>query len=244
MRWLETHREQLDPDSQQRLESNPLRILDSKNRDTQALLSGAPTLWDALDGDSHDRFSRVRSGLEDLGIPFSLNPRLVRGLDYYGHTAFEITSSQLGAQATVCGGGRYDGLVEQLGGPDTAAVGWALGMERLVLLIEKLEEGKAVSTGGADLYVVNRGTAAETQALRLARRCRRAGLAVELDPGGSAFGKQFRRADRSGARWAAVIGDEEAAEGTVVLKDLRQGEAERRLGPGELVAALQNGPGT
>ena len=120
--WLEAHREQLDPDSQQRIATNPLRVLDSKNPGTQELLAGAPTLADALAGESHERFARVRLALEALEIPFVLNPRLVRGLDYYSHTAFEITSSQLGAQATVCGGGRYDGLVEQLGGAPTAAI--------------------------------------------------------------------------------------------------------------------------
>jgi histidyl-tRNA synthetase len=225
--WLEAHRERLDPDSQQRIATNPLRVLDSKHPDTQALLEGAPSLADALCGESHERFSRVREGLEALAIPFELNPRLVRGLDYYGHTAFEITSSQLGAQATVCGGGRYDGLVEQLGGPPTPAVGWALGMERLVLLVEAAERhregGEAAQrlVPPPDLYVVSRGAAAETQALALARSCRAAGLAVELDLSGAAFGKQFRRADRSGARWAAVIGDSEATEGRVRLKPLR-----------------------
>ena len=137
MAWLEAHQDQLDADSQQRIHTNPLRVLDSKHPHTQELLAGAPNLHDALSPESHGRFQRVRQGLEDLAIPFSLNPRLVRGLDYYSHTAFEITSSQLGAQATVCGGGRYDGLVGQLGGPPTAAVGWALGMERLVLLLEQ-----------------------------------------------------------------------------------------------------------
>jgi histidyl-tRNA synthetase len=126
--WLSERRDRLDPDSQDRLERNPLRILDSKHADTQALLADAPTLADALAPESRDRFARVQAGLEALGIPFQLNPRLVRGLDYYSHTAFEITSSQLGAQATVCGGGRYDGLVEQLGGAPTPAIGWALGM--------------------------------------------------------------------------------------------------------------------
>ncbi len=214
--WLEAHRDRLDPDSQQRIATNPLRVLDSKNADTQALLAGAPTLADALSGESHERFLRVRQGLEALAIPFELNPRLVRGLDYYGHTAFEITSTQLGAQATVCGGGRYDGLVEQLGGPATPAVGWALGMERLVLLVQAAEAAPP-----PDLYVVSRGAAAEAMALPLARSCRAAGLAVELDLSGAAFSKQFRRADRSGARWAAVIGEEEAAEGVVVLRELR-----------------------
>ena len=235
--WLSAHREQLDADSQQRLESNPLRVLDSKHPDTQALLAGAPNLHDALSPESHERFQRVRQGLEDLGIPFTLNPRLVRGLDYYSHTAFEITSTQLGAQATVCGGGRYDGLVGQLGGPATAAVGWALGMERLVLLLD--QSGAAPAAAGPDLYVVSRGEAAERRALAVARTARQAGLAVELDLSGAAFGKQFKRADRSGASWAAVIGDSEAAEGVVVLKDLRGEQPERRLAEAELVEALR-----
>ncbi len=234
--WLEAHRDRLDADSQQRIHTNPLRVLDSKHPDTQALLAGAPNLHDALSAGSHERFQRVRQGLEDLGIPFSLNPRLVRGLDYYSHTAFEITSTQLGAQATVCGGGRYDGLVGQLGGPATAAVGWALGMERLVLLLE--QSGAAPAAVGPDLYVVSRGEVAERRALAVTRAARQAGLAVELDLSGAAFGKQFKRADRSGARWAAVIGDSEAAEGMVVLKDLRGETPERRLAEVELVGAL------
>jgi histidyl-tRNA synthetase len=235
VRWLEAHLEGLDPDSQARVHSNPLRVLDSKDAATQALLAGAPQLGDALGGESHERFSMVRQGLEALGIPFRLNPRLVRGLDYYSHTAFEITSTHLGAQATVCGGGRYDGLVEQLGGPPTPAVGWALGLERLVLL---LAQRQAAPPAPPDLYVVNRGPAAAGWALTLTRRWRLSGLAVELDLSGAAFGKQFKRADRSGAPWAAVIGDSEAAERLVVLKELR-GEAgeDRRLAP-EAVPAM------
>jgi len=243
--WLEAHREALDPDSQQRISTNPLRVLDSKNPTTQELLAGAPTLADALAGDSHERFARVREGLEALAIPFALNPRLVRGLDYYGHTAFEITSNQLGAQATVCGGGRYDGLVQQLGGSATPAIGWAIGLERLVLLRRQIDS--PAQPQAPDLYIVSRGEAAEALALPLARRCRAAGLAVELDLSAAAFGKQFKRADRSGARWAAVIGDQEAAEGVVRLKPLRSdgpepaGTAaaeERRLSPQQLVAFL------
>jgi histidyl-tRNA synthetase len=238
VRWLEAHLEGLDPDSQARVHSNPLRVLDSKDAATQALLAGAPQLGDALGGESHERFSMVRQGLEALGIPFRLNPRLVRGLDYYSHTAFEITSTHLGAQATVCGGGRYDGLVEQLGGPPTPAVGWALGLERLVLL---LAQRQAAPPAPPDLYVVNRGPAAAGWALTLTRRWRLSGLAVELDLSGAAFGKQFKRADRSGAPWAAVIGDSEAAERLVVLKELR-GEAgeDRRLAP-EAVPAMVAG---
>jgi histidyl-tRNA synthetase len=235
VRWLEAHLEDLDPDSQSRVHTNPLRVLDSKDAGTQALLAGAPQLGDALSGESHERFSRVRQALEALGIPFRLNPRLVRGLDYYSHTAFEITSSHLGAQATVCGGGRYDGLVEQLGGPSTPAVGWALGLERLVLLLAQRQVAPAVPLP-PDLYVVNRGEAAEAWALALTRRWRLAGLSVELDLSGAAFGKQFKRADRSGALWAAVIGDSEAAEGVVVLKELRGETGEdRRLAPEAVV---------
>jgi histidyl-tRNA synthetase len=224
--WLEAHRDRLDPDSQQRIASNPLRVLDSKVPATQALLAGAPTLADALCDESQERFAAVRQGLEGLGIPFAINPRLVRGLDYYSHTAFEITSSQLGAQATVCGGGRYDGLVQQLGGPATPAVGWALGMERLVLL---LSQGAPEPGPLLDLYVVTRGEAAEALAVPLARSCRAAGLAVDWDASGAAFAKQFKRADRSGARFAAVIGEGEAAAGVVRLKDLRADQPEQQL---------------
>jgi histidyl-tRNA synthetase len=219
--FLQQHRDQLDADSQDRLERNPLRILDSKNATTQELLASAPTLADALAPESRERFEQVKAGLAALEIPHTLNPRLVRGLDYYSHTAFEITSSQLGAQATVCGGGRYDGLVEQLGGPATPAIGWALGMERLVLLLVQAEVA-ATAAMPPDLYLVNRGEAAEAAALVLARQLRRSGLAVELDASGSAFGKQFKRADRSGAAWAAVLGEGELERGVVLLKPLRR----------------------
>jgi histidyl-tRNA synthetase len=235
--WLSERADQLDPDSQDRLQRNPLRILDSKNPDTQALLTDAPTLAEALSPESRDRFASVTDGLTLLGIPFQLNPRLVRGLDYYSHTAFEITSTQLGAQATVCGGGRYDGLVEQLGGPPTAAIGWALGMERLAIL---LAQAGAAPAAAPELYVVSRGEQAEPLALQLARQLRQAGHAVDLDLTGAAFGKQFKRADRTGARWAVVIGDSEAEAGVVLLKDLRgaSGEAsepEQRLSREELL---------
>ncbi len=241
VQFLEGRRERLDPDSRQRLVSNPLRILDAKDAGTQAVLDEAPSLLDSLSSASRARFDQVLASLEALAIPFRLNPRLVRGLDYYGHTAFEITSSQLGAQATVCGGGRYDGLVGQLGGPATPAFGWALGMERLVLLVQAT--GRDLGAAAApDLYVVSRGEAAEALALRWARQWRLAGLAVELDLSGAAFGKQFKRADKSGARWAAVIGEREAAEAVAVLKDLRaETGADRRVGPRELIDVLEAG---
>ena len=231
--WLEQRLEQLDEDSRVRLSSNPLRILDSKNRDTQVLLEQAPTLADALSPESRLRFEAVQQGLTALGIPFRLNPRLVRGLDYYGHTAFEITSDQLGAQATVCGGGRYDGLIAQLGGASTPAIGWALGMERLLLVLEAAAEAnpggpaaQLAASKAPDVYVVNRGERAEDIALGLARRLRAAGLTVELDGSGSAFGKQFKRADRCRALWALVIGDDEAKSGMVRIKSLQRDAAE------------------
>ncbi len=241
--WLQERTGQLDADSQGRIHTNPLRVLDSKNPQTQALLADAPSLADALCPESRQRFAQVQQGLEALEIPFVLNPWLVRGLDYYSHTAFEITSSQLGAQATVCGGGRYDGLVQQLGGPEAPAIGWALGMERLALLLAQSTSSGASAASHAvlDLYLVSRGEAAEAMALPVARQCRSAGLAVEIDTSGSAFGKQFKRADRSGARWAVVIGDQEAAEGAVVLKDLRAAApaSDLRLTPQELVGRLR-----
>ena len=227
--WLEQRSEALDSDSQARLSTNPLRILDSKNKDTQALLEHAPTLADALSPESRQRFEAVQQGLTALGIPFRLNPRLVRGLDYYGHTAFEITSDQLGAQATVCGGGRYDGLIAELGGTSTPAIGWALGMERLLLVLEAAAKanpdgaaGRLVASSVPDAFIVNRGVQASPAALALARDLRGNGLVVDLDDSGSAFAKQFKRANRCGARWALVLGDDEVERGELRLKPLQQ----------------------
>ena len=193
--YLTPYKEQLDPDSQDRLNRNPLRILDSKDEGTQAIAKDAPSILDYLGADSQRHFEQVQELLTNLGISYELNPRLVRGLDYYTHTAFEIISDDLGAQATVCGGGRYDGLVAQLGGVDTPAVGWAIGLERLVLLLQQLQ---AQTLPVLDFYVVSRGTNAESQALVLANKLRNVGFSVELDLSGSAFKKQFARADKSG----------------------------------------------
>jgi histidyl-tRNA synthetase len=219
--YLMPFKADLDPDSQDRLTRNPLRILDSKDEKTQAIAADAPNILDYLGEDSKRRFDRLLAQLSDLGIEFSLNPRLVRGLDYYTHTAFEIQSSDLGAQATVCGGGRYDGLVQELGGPETPAVGWAIGLERLTLLLEQLNP---IEAAAPDLYVVSRGEKAEANALQLSQALRQNSLAVELDLSGSAFGKQFKRADRSGAVACLILGDEEAAQGTVQIKWLKSGE--------------------
>ncbi len=243
--WLGDRVDQLDADSQHRLTTNPLRILDSKNPSTQALLADAPTLLDALSEESAQRFELVQVLLNQLAIPFQLNPRLVRGLDYYGHTAFEITSDLLGAQATVCGGGRYDGLVNQLGGPVTPAIGWALGMERLMLVLEAAAAAdpdgvaaRLTAVSAPDLYVVNRGEKAEARALVLVRELRSAGLVVELDDSSSAFGKQFKRADRSGAAWAAVIGDAEVDTGQLRLKRLLTGGEEKQVALSDSAAMM------
>ncbi|MBE9169793.1 histidine--tRNA ligase [Pleurocapsales cyanobacterium LEGE 06147] len=212
---------ELDRDSQERLTRNPLRILDSKEAKTQEIAQNAPKIWDYLSNDSKKHFDRVQQLLTDLGIEYQLNHCLVRGLDYYTHTAFEIKSDDLGAQATVCGGGRYDGLVAELGGPETPAVGWAIGMERLILLLQQLQKPPIIQP---DFYLVSRGDKAEAQALVIAQKLRTAGFTVELDLSGSAFGKQFKRADRSGAVACLVLGESEAENETVNLKWLISGE--------------------
>ncbi len=221
--YLTPYKDELDKDSQERLTRNPMRILDSKDKRTQEIAADAPSILDYLGSDSKRHFEQVKQLLSDLGISYKLNPRLVRGLDYYTHTAFEIQSDDLGAQATVCGGGRYDGLVEELGGAKTPAVGWAIGLERLILLLQQLSKP---SLQALDFYVVSKGEAAEAQALKLGQKLRQVGFAVELDLSGSAFGKQFKRADRSGAVACLVLGDAEAEQQTVNLKWLKSKEQE------------------
>ncbi|NET51049.1 MAG: histidine--tRNA ligase, partial [Merismopedia sp. SIO2A8] len=185
--YLKPYKDELDQDSQERLKRNPMRILDSKDKRTIEIAQNAPSILDYLGENSQRHFQQVQQLLSDLGISYQLNPRLVRGLDYYTHTAFEIISDDLGAQATVCGGGRYDGLVEELGGNKTPAVGWAIGLERLVLLLRQIWEQP---TPLLDFYLVSRGEVAEAQSLKLAYNLRQNGFSVELDFSGSAFGKQ------------------------------------------------------
>jgi len=219
--YLTQYQDELDPDSQDRLSRNPLRILDSKDQRTQEIVQDAPSILEYLGEDSRAHFEQVKQLLTALEIPYTLNPRLVRGLDYYTHTAFEIISDDLGAQATVCGGGRYDGLVQELGGPETPAVGWAIGLERLVILLQQLN---SLPGSSLDFYMVSRGNLAESQALILAQKLRQNSFSVELDLSGSAFGKQFKRADRSGAAACLVLGDAEAEQQTIKLKWLKTGE--------------------
>jgi histidyl-tRNA synthetase len=233
--YLEPYKNDLDADSKERLTRNPLRILDSKDPKTQAIAQNAPKITDHLRTESKKHFDMVLQLLTDLEIKYQINHCLVRGLDYYTHTAFEIKSSDLGAQATVCGGGRYDGLVAELGGAETPAVGWAIGMERLVLLLQKLQANPVTSP---DLYLVSRGEVAEAQGLLLAQKLRNVGLGVELDLSGSAFGKQFKRADRSGAVACLVIGDAEAENQTVNLKWLASGE-QQAIAQSDLLAMTE-----
>lgn len=219
--YLTPYRDSLDEDSRERLSKNPLRILDSKDEKTKEICRNAPSILDHLGEDSRKHFDRVRSLLEDLGIAYQVNPSLVRGLDYYTHTAFEIQSDDLGAQATVCGGGRYDGLIAQLGGAPTPAVGWAIGLERLILLLQQKRANPVLIP---DFYLVSKGERAEAVSVVLAKQLRELGFAVELDLSGSAFGKQFKRADRSGAIACLILGDAEAEGGTVQLKWMKTQE--------------------
>ncbi|MGB2927061.1 MAG: His/Gly/Thr/Pro-type tRNA ligase C-terminal domain-containing protein, partial [Limnothrix sp.] len=213
---------------------NPLRILDSKDKKTQAIAKDAPSILAYLSDASKKHFDQVQTSLTALEIKYTLNPCLVRGLDYYTHTAFEIQSSDLGAQATVCGGGRYDGLVSELGGPETAAVGWAIGLERLVILLQQLATEPIKPL---DFYLVSRGEKAEATSVILAHKLRFAGCSVELDLSGSAFGKQFKRADRSGAIACLVMGDDEAENEQVQLKWLQTKE-QQILTQAELLANI------
>ncbi|HSW52487.1 MAG TPA: histidine--tRNA ligase, partial [Sulfuricaulis sp.] len=220
-RYLSARRDQLDEDSLRRLEKNPLRILDSKNPAMREVIAGAPSLHDHLDKASRAHFARVGEYLRDAGVSCTVNPRLVRGLDYYTRTVFEWTTDRLGAQSAVCAGGRYDGLVEQLGGKSTPAAGFAIGMERLAeLLALRGEAPRAVRTHG---YLILLGEAAETQGLKLSENLRNAGLRIECNCGGGGLKTQLKRADRSGARHALLLGEEEVRNGSVTIKDLRDG---------------------
>lgn len=229
--YFTQHAAVLDADSQRRLHGNPLRILDSKNPAMQAVISGAPLLTEHLDPESRDHFDGVCATLAAMGIDYVVDPRLVRGLDYYSRTVFEWITDALGSQDAICSGGRYDGLVPQLGGEATPAVGFALGVERVVELVR--QAGAVPPPRGADVYVVASGERATRAGLALVERLRDElpGLAFEMNQGGGNFKAQFRRADRSGAKLALVLGDDELERGAAALKPLRQesGQAECQL---------------
>lgn len=242
--YLRVHHTRLDEDSRRRLGSNPLRILDSKDPEVQALLSDAPVLSDYIDAQSREHFERLRSLLDAAGIGYEINPRLVRGLDYYGRTVFEWVTDQLGAQGTVCAGGRYDALVEYLGGSATPAVGFALGLERIIALLE--QQQAAIPDNDPHLYIVTVGEQAQRHGLLLSEQLREAlpALRVMTHCGGGSFKSQFKKADRSGARFALVLGDDEVATRQAGLKALREELEQQTVGfeelPGRLAELFDN----
>jgi histidyl-tRNA synthetase len=231
--YFEGHTQALDADATRRLHSNPLRILDSKNPDMQSLIEAAPKLWDSLGSESRAVFDAVRTGLTDAGIAYRVNPRLVRGLDYYNATVFEWVTSALGSQGAVCSGGRYDGLFAQLGGKPTPGVGFGIGMERVLLL---LREAMPAINDAPLAYVVHAGDGAAAVATPIAERLRDAGHAVIVNAGGGSFKAQMKRADASGARVALIIGDNEVAARTVTVKPLRDGGEQIIVPASEIVA--------
>jgi len=237
--YFSQHHEQLDEDSQRRLQNNPLRILDSKNPQMQDLIAQAPQLLDYLDAESHAHFETLQQLLTQMGIVYRVNPRLVRGLDYYNRSVFEWVTTNLGAQGTVCAGGRYDGLVEQLGGKPTPAVGFALGIERLVLLIAQAHSLSLEKT--PHLYFILVGESAMQQGFRLAESLRDAlpQLRLLVHCGGGSFKSQFKKADKSGARLALILGEDEVAQQQVTIKYLREDRSQVTLAQTALVDFLK-----
>jgi histidyl-tRNA synthetase len=223
--YFEQHKDALDADAQRRLHSNPLRILDSKNPAMQELTAGAPRLMDELEEDALRHFDEVQAILKHHDIPFEINPRLVRGLDYYNRTVFEWMTTSLGAQGTICAGGRYDGLIEQIGGKPAPAIGFAMGVERLLALLQ--DGGMALPKPEVDVYVVHQGELASRLASRAAEQLRDGDLRVVLHCGGGSFKSQMKKADGSGARVAVVIGDDEAQANEVSVKPMQGGEQVR-----------------
>jgi histidyl-tRNA synthetase len=224
--YFGAHEGALDEDSKRRLHGNPLRILDSKNPDTQRIVAGAPLLLDTLDAESKAHFDALCAQLKSAGIEYHIDGRLVRGLDYYTRTVFEWITDSLGSQSTVCAGGRYDGLVGQLGGATTPGIGWAMGQERIVLLLEQL--GSDLGRDRPHVYLVLAGERAETLGIKLAEQLRdaRPDLKLQINLGGGNFKAQFKRADKSGAQYAVILGEDEIARGVVGLKALRREQAQ------------------
>ena len=238
--YFTAHQEQLDEDSQRRLHSNPLRILDSKNPDMQVLNDNAPKLMEHLDDESREHFAQLCQLLDTLGIAYRVNPRLVRGLDYYSKTVFEWVTDSLGAQGTVCAGGRFDGLVEQLGGRATPAMGFAIGMERLVLMLEAadVEQGDL----RPHVYVVVGSEQCNAPAMKLAEDVRDANgsLRVMMNCGAGSIKSQMKRADKSGAQYALILGEDELSDSSITVKNLRSDAEQQRIAQSDLPAWLVN----
>lgn len=236
--YFTDHKDNLDDDSVARLETNPMRIMDSKNPDMKDLIAAAPKITDYLDSESKEHFSSLLAALELHGIEYELNPTLVRGLDYYTKTVFEWTTDQLGSQATVCGGGRYDGLVEQLGGKNVCGIGCAIGMERLTELVEvSVEKAENIEP---KIYIVAVGEGVEMHASLLAEKIRdeNKNCVIEMNMDGGGFKQQFRKADKSGAELAIILGEEEINEGTVSLKPLKTDQEQKTIKQEELIEQL------
>ncbi len=238
--YLSANRDQLDEDSLRRLDSNPLRILDSKNPEMKSMIQSAPSLLDYLDTESAEDFAQLKQYLDDAGIEYTINPRLVRGLDYYCKTVFEWVTDQLGAQGTVCAGGRYDGLVEQLGGRSTPAAGFALGIERLLAMREAANI--KVPQGQPDIYLLLQGESSSRKGLLLAETLRNdcPGLGVLSNCGGGSFKSQMKKADKSGAVVALILGENEIAENTVTVKFLREQKQQQTINQSDISEFLKN----
>jgi len=237
--YFKQHLEVLDEDSLRRLETNPLRILDSKNRELKQLIQNAPELMDYMGEDSRNHFETLTQTLDDLGVKYELNSRLVRGLDYYGKTVFEWITDDLGSQGTICAGGRYDGLVEQLGGKANHAIGFAMGMERLLLLIEQLDDVPV--DRNVDVYMILVGADAEKEGMRLAEKMRDeiGNLKLQVNCGAGSFKSQFKKADKSGAEYALIIADDEVSRGEVSLKPLRSGQEQQNMSQTEVIKLIK-----
>ena len=237
--FLENHQDLMSDEEKERLVKNPLRILDTKNQALQEVLNDAPKLLDYLDEESRTHFATLCQLLDDMGIAYEVNPKLVRGLDYYNKTVFEWVTSALGAQGTVCGGGRYDGLVEQLGGHAAPGVGFAMGLERLVLLVQEVNAALPVANT-VDVYLVYSGEGATLNAFQLAETIRSAlpQVRVMTHCSGGKFQKQFKRADKVDAKLALVIGESEVAEKTVVVKDLRSSAEQVTISQADIIETL------
>ena len=237
--YFQAHLEELDEDSLRRLETNPLRILDTKNPAMHKLVANAPELMAYLGAESLQHFNTLTATLNDLGISYEINTRLVRGLDYYSKTVFEWVTDELGSQGTVCAGGRYDGLIEQLGGKPNFAVGFAMGIERLLALMEV--SGNIPQTRTVDVYMIRVGEAAEREGLRFAETIRNEvpGLKLQVNCGGGSFKSQFKKADKIGADYAIILGDDEVSRGEVSIKSLRNGQEQQTLSQAEAITFLQ-----
>ncbi|NPA72209.1 MAG: histidine--tRNA ligase [Gammaproteobacteria bacterium] len=238
--YLTEYKDQLDEDSLRRLETNPLRILDTKNPELKAIVEGAPKLIDHLDEASAAHFEMLKAHLDDVGVEYVINPSLVRGLDYYNRSVFEWVTTELGAQGTVCAGGRYDGLVEQIGGKPTSAVGFAMGIERLAALL--IDNNKVPEISKPDLYVVLVGENVERPGLVISEMLRDAlpGINVQMNCGGGSFKSQFKKADKSGASYAIVLGEQEVADKVAAIKPLREKSEQQTVSWDALAATLKD----